>query len=157
MFEYETAALSSLEELCKLRMCYLLEDHGQLEEKLQAQIAEALPGYFSAHLSKDLFAFICRNNGEAVACCMLYVSEKPPNPDFPKGKTGTVLNVYTDPGFRRQGIAERLMKMLTETARELDLDYIELKATEQGYQLYRKIGFKDAVQKYHNMKLVIER
>ncbi len=72
------------------------------------------------------------------------------------GRTGTVLNVYTRPEFRRHGIAGRLMRLLLAEAAELKLDFVELKATDSGYSLYKSLGFEDVVTKYHNMKFVIE-
>lgn len=63
-----------------------------------------------------------------------------------------VLNVYTDKDYRRQGIAFRLMQMLTEHARQNGLDYIELKATQDGYPLYQKCGFSESTENYISMK-----
>ena len=44
--------------------------------------------------------------------------------------------------------------MMISEAEKLELDFIELKATNAGYNLYKSLGFKDAVSKYHNMKYV---
>ena len=59
------------------------------------------------------------------------------------------------PEYRRQGIAFRLMNRLLKAAEELELDFVELKATEDGYRLYKSLGFEDTVSKYHNMKFII--
>ena len=42
--------------------------------------------------------------------------------------------------------------MLLEDAVNMGLSVVELKATEDGYSLYKSIGFKDAVSKYHQME-----
>ena len=105
----------------------------------------------------DLFAFLCRVDGTAAGCCLLYISEKPANPTFINGRTGSVLNVYTRPQFRRRGIAGKLMGMLLSEAGRLGLDFVELKSTDVGYPLYKSVGFEDAVSKYHNMKFVIDK
>ena len=44
------------------------------------------------------------------------------------------------------------MEKLLSDAVEMDLSTVDLKATEDGYNLYRSIGFTDEVSKYHNMK-----
>ena len=44
--------------------------------------------------------------------------------------------------------------MLIAEAEKLGLDYVELKATDEGYGLYKKLGFEDTVSKYHNMKYI---
>ena len=68
-----------------------------------------------------------------------------------------MLNVYTRPQFRRRGVARELMKMLLSEAGRLGLDFVELKSTDEGYELYRSVGFEDSVSKYHNMKFVIDK
>lgn len=71
-------------------------------------------------------------------------------------KTGTVLNVYTKPEYRNKGYAKKLMTMMLEDATAQDVSVIELKSTEDGYLLYKSVGFEDVVVKYHNMKIVLK-
>ena len=69
---------------------------------------------------------------------------------------GTVLNVYTKPEYRNKGYAKKLMTMMLEDATAQDVSVIELKSTEDGYLLYKSVGFEDVVVKYHNMKIVLK-
>lgn len=154
---YEKARPDDTEELTALRVVYLLEDYGEIPQNKLAMISDSLPAYFRSHLNKDLFAFICRTDNVIAGCCFLYVSEKPANPSFINGKTGTVLNVYTRPQYRRKGIARELIKMLLSESEKMHLDFVELKSTDAGYNLYKSLGFDDVVSKYHNMKYVIDR
>ena len=48
-----------------------------------------------------------------------------------------------------------LIKMLLQESKEMNLDFVELKATESGYNLYKSLGFEDVISKYHNMKFII--
>lgn len=153
--KYETADVTDIESLVKLRIEYLMEEYGEISQKKLDVIEDNLPDYFQKHLNVDLFAFVCRDNEDIVSCCFLYVSEKPPNPAFISGKIGTVLNVYTQPKYRKNGIAGKLLKMLIAESEKRKLDFVELKATDSGYHLYRSIGFEDDVSKYHNMKYTI--
>ena len=153
---YERATADDIKDLTALRIEFLLEDYGQLPQETTDLIAGRLPDYFRSHLNRDLFAFVCRADKGIAGCCFLYVSEKPPNPSFINGRTGTVMNVYTRPEFRRQGIAFELMKMLLCESEKLGLDFVELKATEDGYGLYRRLGFENAVSKYRDMKYIID-
>lgn len=148
------ADLCHTEQLVKLRLDFITEDHGQLTPDETERIVSALPDYYRGHLNKDLFVYICLNGDRIISCCFLLVDEKPSNPDFLNGKTGTVLNVYTDPEHRHHGYAKKLIEMMLEDARQMHLDFVELKATEDGYGLYKKVGFKDTVSKYHDMKFV---
>ena len=45
--------------------------------------------------------------------------------------------------------------MRWEDAKAEGVSVIELKATEDGYSLYKSVGFEDVVAKYHNMKIVL--
>ena len=153
---FEKADLNDIPELIGMRKEYLTEDHGEMPPDTVRKISENLLTYFPAHLNKDLSVFVCRDCGSIVGCCFLGVFEKPANPSFISGRTGTVLNVYTKAEYRRKGIAGRLMKMLLSEAAELKLDYVELKATDCGYELYRSLGFKDTVSEYRDMKYVID-
>ncbi|WP_051540356.1 GNAT family N-acetyltransferase [Ruminococcus sp. FC2018] len=151
----EKADLEYIDQLTDLRIAYLTEDHGNLTEEEKERITSSLPDYYKKHLNNDLFVYICRTDSEIVSCCFLLVTEKPANPDFLNGKTGTILNVYTKPEHRHKGYAKKLMEMMLDDARMMELDFVELKATEDGYGLYKKVGFKDAASKYHNMKYVL--
>ena len=155
--EFLKAGTDDINDLTQLRLEYLLEDYGEISRDRLGLIADSLPGYFSRHLNADLFAFLCREDGTAAGCCLLYISEKPANPTFINGRTGSVLNVYTRPQFRRRGIAGKLMRMLLSEAGRLGLDFVELKSTDVGYPLYKSVGFEDAVSKYHNMKFIIDK
>ena len=146
------AATSDIEMLVRARIDYLTEDHGALDERDAAAIRERLPGYFAAHLNKDLFCYVIRDGEMIVSCAFLLVVEKPMSPSFINGRTGTVLNVYTQPAYRRRGYARAVMEALLDDVRAMGLCVVELKATDDGYPLYRSVGFEDDVSKYHCMK-----
>ena len=148
----DKAAMSDVTALVDMRLQYLREDHGGLDADLEDAIKGALPGYFRAHLGRDLFAYVIREGRSIVSCAFLLIVEKPMSPAFPNGKTGIVLNVYTRPSHRRRGFAGRIMAALTDAARAMDLSVVELKATQEGYPLYRKAGFHDDPSKYRPMR-----
>ena len=92
-----------------------------------------------------------------VSCAFLLIVMKPMSPAFINGKTATVLNVYTLPAYRRREYARMLMNAMIADAKELNIDVIELKATADGYDLYRSVGFEDDRSKYHLMKWKAQR
>ena len=154
-FVFDKANIDDLDSLVGLRIAYLLEDHGTIPQEKLTKISEKLPVYFRKHLNNDLFIYTAKSENEIVSCCFLIVTEKPSNLSFINGVVGTVMNVYTKPEYRRKGLAGKLLKMLLADSEKMGLDYVELKATDSGYNLYKSIGFKDAVSKYHSMKIVI--
>ena len=152
--KFEKATIKDINMLTDLRLVYLQEDLGVITDKQLIQ--ESLPGYYEKHLNKDLMVYIARDDEDIVACAFLLIVEKPMSPSFITGKTGTVLNVYTKPEYRNKGYAKKLMTMMLEDATAQDVSIIELKATEDGYSLYKSVGFEDVVAKYHNMKIVLK-
>lgn len=151
---FEKATIKDINMLTDLRLAYLQEDLGVITDK--ELIQESLPGYYEKHLNKDLMVYVARDDEDIVACAFLLIVEKPMSPSFITGKTGTVLNVYTKPEYRNKGYAKKLMTMMLEDATAQDVSIIELKATEDGYSLYKSVGFEDVVAKYHNMKIVLK-
>lgn len=150
----EKATRNDIDTLTQLRLDYLTEDYGSLTDEQIIQIKSSLPDYYRKHLNKDLFVFVAREP-TIVACCFLLVAEKPANPNFITGHTGTIMNVYTKPEYRKQGLAKSLLQQLIAEADSMKLDFIELKATDAGYPLYQSLGFEDVMTKYHSMKKVL--
>lgn len=152
---FEKAVLSDIPALTGLRIAYLQEDLGAIAEDALHSIRAALPVYFEKHLNNDLMAFVAREGGTIISCAFLLIVEKPMSPAFITGKTAVVMNVYTMPEHRHKGYARKLMTLLLEDAKALDVSIVELKATEDGYPLYRSLGFEEAVAKYHPMRIVL--
>jgi RimJ/RimL family protein N-acetyltransferase len=60
---------------------------------------------------------------------------------FAQGQHAIVLNVFTEPGWRRRGVALLLMEQILHWAREEKLDRLVLHASPQARSLYEKMGF----------------
>ena len=147
----EKAGMGDVEALVKMRLNYVIEDNGSLDAQDLAAIKRDLPGYFQAHLDKDLFVYVIRDGQNIVSCAFFLIVEKPMSPAFINGRTGMVLNVYTCPYYRRKGCAKMIMEALISEAKKMEISVIELKATEDGYPLYRSVGFMEDDSKYHRM------
>lgn len=148
----ENAKIADIAILTELRIAYLKEDYGRLDEDDIKKIRRDLPSYFKKNLNQNIFCYLIRNTEEIVACAFLLIVEKPISPAFITGRTGMVLNVYTNPKYRHKGYAKKIMNKLLSDAVEKNLSVVELKSTEDGYHLYKSIGFTDEVSKYHSMK-----
>ena len=152
----EKATIKDIDVLTELRIAYLQEDLGAISDKDLELMQATLPSYYEKHLNKDLIVYVARNEMDIVSCAFLLIVEKPMSPSFITGKTGTVLNVYTKTDYREKGYAKKLIITMLEDAKADGLSIIELKATEDGYSLYKSVGFDDVVAKYHNMKIVLQ-
>ena len=101
--------------------------------------------YHSLPWSRDAMRAVLALDGETVIGCatMCYI-DMMPTFSHPTGKRAHLMNVYTDPAMRRQGIAYRMVSMLIESAWNRGATEISLDATEAGRPLYRKLGFTDS-------------
>ena len=148
----EKAGIDDIDALVRMRLDYLNEDNGGLNASDVTKIRRDLPDYYKSHINKDLFIYVIRENLSIVACAFLLVIEKPMSPSFINGRTATILNVYTCPAKRHKGYARMIMEALLEEAKKLQLSVVDLKSTDDGYHLYKSVGFEDDSSKYHLMK-----
>ena len=156
-YVFGQASLNDVEDLVRLRIGYLTADFGTLDTAQEEALWRELPAYFELHLDYDLLAFVARDedSGRIVCCAWLLLVTKPPSPRFPHGQTGTLFNVYTVPEHRRRGLARQVMLRLLDAARALKLDVVELHATEDGYPLYRSLGFEDDSSTHVAMRMML--
>ncbi|MCR5281755.1 MAG: GNAT family N-acetyltransferase [Lachnospiraceae bacterium] len=152
---YDIADLHDIPELVRLRILYMIDDFGAVTGEEREGMEKQLPGYFERELGKKLIAFVARAEGRLVAAAYLLIIEKPANPFFLNGLDSEVLSVYTEEGYRGKGICTNLMKHMIDYAAAHKISRIDLMATEEGYPIYKKLGFADKVQNYKDMRLVL--
>ena len=66
----------------------------------------------------------------------------PANPKDPCTERAVILNVYTEPEFRKRGIARQIMLTILERLKEQGLRAVNLHASAEGRPLYEKLGFE---------------
>ena len=156
--KYQHAVNTYIPQIIEKRIAYLHEYHQGLAQHHVDDLVPKLRQYFQKHLNQNIHAYIATDEDNRIhSIALLLITEKPARPSFINGRTGLVLNVYTDPGFRKQGHAEKLMQLLIQDAGKFNLDYIELTATKDGYPLYQKLGFHDFIPETKPMKLHLKK
>jgi len=58
-----------------------------------------------------------------------------------EGRQGTIINVFTEPQWRRRGIASLLIKEIVAWSKSERLDRLILHASDQGRPIYERLGF----------------
>ncbi len=154
---FRLATKQDIRQLIEMRLAFIQEDTHLSDEQtncLNNQFIE----YFNKHIENDLndlFTYVAEENEEIVSTVFMIVIERPANPNFLTGKIGTIFNVYTKKEFRKQGLAEKLLKMAIEDSKKMNLSYIDLKASQMGLPLYKKLGFKEEQSQCVPMKLTL--
>ena len=156
MITYGLASKDDIEELIQLRIAYMIDDFGSISEEEKEGMKKQLPDYFARKLGTELIAFVARDNGRIVSVAYLHIIEMPANSILLNGVYGDVLSVYTEPEYRGRGLCTTLMNNLVEYGKTLGLGRIDLKATDEGYPIYEKVGFKDVEQRYRDMRYTLK-
>ena len=155
-FVFDNANQNDIDELIRLRLAFITEDAGSLSSLQEQCIEEQLRDYFNRKLGKELIAFVARDEKCIIAVAYLLLMEMPANARLQNGLFGEVLNVYTLPEFRGRGLCTTLMQHLITYCKKCGLGCIDLSATERGYPIYAKLGFKEKEQNYKDMRLIIQ-
>ena len=58
-----------------------------------------------------------------------------------EGRHAIIVNVFTEPEWRRRGVAALLMQHIIDWSRKERLDRLVLHASDEGRALYEKLGF----------------
>jgi GNAT superfamily N-acetyltransferase len=80
--------------------------------------------------------------GQVIAGGGLLIRRLPPRPGSPHTDTEAyVLNVYTEPEYRRRGLARRLMQVILDWCAANAIARVSLHASDDGRGLYLTMGF----------------
>ena len=81
-------------------------------------------------------------DGRVVAGGGIVISHWPGYPGSSQPRRAWILNMYTEPEFRRRGIARRLMQTMVEWLRTEGFPSVSLHASDEGRLVYQAMGFK---------------
>ncbi|SPF51833.1 GCN5-related N-acetyltransferase [Candidatus Sulfopaludibacter sp. SbA4] len=108
----------------------------RMQEASELYLREALvSGIYRAWLAETEAGRVVSGGGIAIV-------PWPGSPDFPGTRRGWILSVYTEPEFRRRGIARRIMETIVDWCRSEGFAHVSLHASHDGRLLYEKMGFR---------------
>jgi GNAT superfamily N-acetyltransferase len=137
------AGLEDLEELIRLRLELLHGTRGVERFENEERLVEITRDYFARALPAGRFhAWVAEAEDRLVACSGVMPFERLPLPGNMAGLEMHILNMYTEPAWRGQGIARALFSELMRFAREQGAGRVWLYATDDGRPLYESAGFK---------------
>lgn len=119
----------------------------EVAEPGDAAYAASLTAYMEEHLEDGSLVCCIALAGERVVAkntlCLYTVAPKWNNPS---GRIGYIYGVYTEPNYRGQGIATRLMEMALEAAKAWGAGEVYLNAQPEAEHLYARLGFELVVR-----------
>jgi GNAT superfamily N-acetyltransferase len=113
------------------------------QELLNSMSASFRPWLRQKMLSGEYLAWVAVVEGGAIVAGLgLWLMDWPPHMIGPGARRGNILNVYTDPGHRRRGLASRLMETALGWCRASGIRAVILHSSADGRVLYERLGFQ---------------
>ena len=141
-FVYKRATMEDIDELVRTRIIVLraankLPD----DEDMSVVEKESYADYRRALETGEHIAYLVYDNGAFVGAGGVSFYQVMPTYHNPTGKKAYIMNMYTAPEYRRQGIAIHTLDLLVKDAKEQGVLQIALEATYMGRPLYERYGF----------------
>jgi ribosomal protein S18 acetylase RimI-like enzyme len=150
------ATLADIATLARHRV-EMFRDMGQLTGQNERELTAVSLSFFrEAVASGEYLTWLAVGPGapeRVVAGAGLWLRPMLPRPTpagVIQGREALVANVYTEPDWRRRGIAALLMRQLLDYTREHHIERVLLHASDDGRPLYERLGFVTT----NEMKLV---
>jgi GNAT superfamily N-acetyltransferase len=112
-------------------------------EALKAMEATSEP-FFAKGLEDGSYrAWLVENDvDEVVAGGGIVLLDHHSSPSHPQPKRPVIVNMFTEPAYRRRGLAKRLMETMIQWSREEGFGFVFLHASDAGRPLYDMLGFE---------------
>ncbi len=117
----------------------------QLREEGATEDIDLIPplrDYYDRHMSDGTFvSWLALDKDKIIGTSGMSFVEKPPYFGCPSGRIGLLSSMFTDPGYRRMGIAKELLNRVVEEARAYGCGAVHITASDMGVKLYTAYGF----------------
>ena len=138
MIAYQKLTKKELDTFIQMRIRQLREE-GATED---IDLGPALQDYYNRHMSDGTFvSWLAMDGDRIVGTSGMSFVEKPPYFGCPSGKMGLLSSMFTDPEYRRKGIAKELLSRVVEEARAYGCGTVQITASDMGVLLYTDFGF----------------
>lgn len=153
MVNFIKVSLEHIDTITSLRLA-LLEELGEVNSKEEKHLMEtSTKEYLQKALSNNEFiSYMAEINGEPASISGMVIFHRPPYLENLQGMEAYILNMYTVPKYRGNGLAKQLLQNCIDESKNYGVKRIWLHATEEGAPLYKKMGF---VHKNSEMELFL--
>ena len=135
---YRQLTEKELDTFIQMRIRQLREE-GATED---IDLVPALQDYYARHMADGTFlSWLAMDGDKIVGTSGMSFVEKPPYFGCPSGRMGLLSSMFTDPDYRRQGIAKELLSRVVEEARAYGCGTVQITASDMGVLLYADFGF----------------
>ena len=138
MITYQKLTSEQVDTFINIRIKQLREE-GATED---IDLVPALKDYYDRHMADGTFvSWLAMDGDKIVGMSGMSIVEKPPYFSCPSGRLGLLSSMFTDPGYRRMGIAKELLSRVVDEARKCECGSVWITASDMGVLLYTNFGF----------------
>ena len=142
IFEYKKATIEDLEELVRTRIIVLRTANKLSDDVDMTKVERESYAYYKRALKTgEHIAYLVYDGRTFIGAGGISFYQVMPTYHNPSGKKAYIMNMYTHPEYRRQGIAFHTLDLLVMDAKKQGISQIALEATDMGRPLYEKYGF----------------
>lgn len=132
------------------RMC---EDMNYSDAEALSTMVTVTADYLKKAIPEGSFrSWLACDNGRVVAGGAVVIVPWPAHAYDLECRRATILNVYTEPEYRRRGIARQIMQTIVTWCKQQGFARVTLHASEQGRHLYESLGFTDSNEMRLNLR-----
>ena len=142
---YRKLTKAELEIFINMRIAQLTEEYTNTGRSVPegVDLKTALRDYYQRHMEEGTFvSWLAMDGDKIIGTSGMSFVEKPPYFTCPTGRLGLLSSMYTDPRYRRKGIAKELLHRVVEEARAYGCGSVHITASDMGVKLYTAYGFK---------------
>lgn len=142
--EIRKAELADIDMLMEWRMRVLHEVFDIPDSQPMKELQQSNRLYYQSMLQAGghIACFACIKN-EIVGCGGICLYQEMPSPDNPSGQCAYLMNIYTCPASRGNGVGATVVEWLVGQAYVNNITKIYLETSKIGRTLYEKAGFVD--------------
>jgi GNAT superfamily N-acetyltransferase len=146
------ASATDIPEILRQRR-RMYEDMHSNDSATLASMAELSSHYLQTAIPGGSFrAWLASDPERVVAGGAVIITPWPAHPYDLECRRATILNVYTDPAYRRRGIARQIMQTMITWCRQEGFARVTLHASEDGRHLYESLGFEPSNEMRLNLR-----
>lgn len=142
MIHYKRATIEDIDELVRTRIIVLRAANKLSGDEDMSHVEQESYKYYRHALETgEHIAYLVYDEGAFIGAGGVSFYQVMPTYHNPTGKKAYIMNMYTAPEYRRQGIALHTLDLLVKEAKAHGVSQIALEATNMGRPLYGKYGF----------------
>lgn len=139
---WKRASLADLDLLVSTRVEVLRIANGLSPDTDMSEVERQSALYYKAALTNDSHVAYLVFEGDVFAGAGgVSFFQVMPTYHNPTGRKAYIMNMYTAPAYRRQGVARKTLDLLVRECRQRGIVAISLEATPMGRPLYESYGF----------------